>query len=77
MLQKVPSEVRGSFRRHFRGGVKVITQEAINEDACVAFAKILAEASEQDCFRFMSYIVLRLEYLRGKELKRLAGYHAN
>ena len=52
-------------------------KEAINEELCSKVEKNLAEASEADCFRFMSMIVQKLEYLRGEELKRLAGVHEN
>ena len=41
------------------------------------FSTILAECDESECFRAMSYITIRLEYLRGEEMKRLAGIRMN
>jgi hypothetical protein len=38
------------------------------------FSEILAESNENECFRFMSYIVMRLEYLHEQEHLKATGY---
>lgn len=37
-------------------------------------AKLLAECNEAECFRIMSYITIRLEYLHNLESLKGAGY---
>ena len=41
------------------------------------FAFILAESDENECFRFMSYIVMRLEYIHGQEMLKKVVYVEN
>jgi len=38
------------------------------------FDEILADSNENECFRFMSHIVMRLEYLHERELLKVSGY---
>jgi hypothetical protein len=40
-------------------------------------AKLLADCGEAECFRIMSYITIRLEYLHNLESLKMAGYREN
>ena len=40
-------------------------------------AKLLADCGEAECFRIMSYITIRLEYLHNLESLKVAGYVEN
>ena len=42
-----------------------------------AAGKLLAESDERLCFTFTAMAMKRIEYLRGEELKRLAGVRLN
>ncbi len=48
-----------------------------SQENILAFAKMLSESDEPECMRFMSYIVLRLEYLHGIEHLKLSGFQPN
>ena len=49
----------------------------IEESKMAEIAKKLADCNEAECFRVMSYLVIRLEYLHGMQQLQETGYVAS
>ena len=43
----------------------------------IELAKMLAEADEAECFKVISYALVRLDYLKGRQELKETGYVAN
>ena len=75
-----------SESRRFRIGIIVVVDvvreggnlmEKIDEEKMKQATLLLAECNDAECFRVMSYLQMRLEYLHGVEMMRLANVHPN